>query len=90
MSVFIAAGRGFEALYPRRRGGFTRRTVIGWKISDTFHVRTYPVTLVDTEQMPLPDAVIFPDGHVEGTDGVGAWPDFDAFAAANGGYRDDK
>lgn len=84
MSIFIPAAPGFAALFLKRdRGtGFARREVIGWKISDTFNVRAYPVTLADTELMPAPDAVRFPDGHVESTDGLRAWPDTIAFRSA--------
>ncbi len=84
-SVFLPAAPGHDAIYLNKRGGgtgFARRAVLAWKVTDAFHVRAFPVTMIDHERTALPDAVIFPDGHVESTDGIRAWRDLISYRAA--------
>lgn len=84
MSTFVPAAPGYCALYLKRgRGtGFARREIVAWRIADAYHPRARPVTLADGEQMSSPDAILFPDGHVEALDGVRAWPDLTTFREA--------
>lgn len=89
MKYFVPAAQGTRAIFAIPDGRAVLRAVVAWEMKDLFLGTARPITLVqegglpaEVEDLPLPRAVVFPDGHVESVNGGRAWASVDDYCAA--------
>lgn len=71
---YVSAGPGFVALFVRR-GKLEQRDVVAWCVYET---EATAVTTI-SGKVGYPDAIRFPNGHVERHDGKRRWPTLESF-----------